>query len=116
MMELQEIFNRIKENKKKQKDIRSAFKDALASSMEYKEITDKIITLREKKKRIEGEIRSGLNSELGQLDDIKHDISTDAELLSDTALSMIMKGQTVAVKDEYDNDYEPIFSVKFKKT
>jgi len=30
-------------------------------------------------------------------------------------MTKLMKGETVEVKDEYDNTYEPIFSVRFKK-
>lgn len=116
MTSVQEIFNRINEAKKKQKDIRSAYKDALETSLEYKEINDKLKTLREKKKQIEGSIKQQFSSELTKLDDIAIDLAGDAELLSDAALTKLMKGETVEVVDEYDNKYEPQFSVKFKKT
>ncbi|MFA7654120.1 MAG: hypothetical protein WCX97_03720 [Candidatus Magasanikbacteria bacterium] len=116
MQEIQEVFNRIKETQKKQKDIRSAYKDALAGSGEYREIIDQINTLREKKKKIEGQIRNEFNQEFSELDVIQNDITSDRELLSDIALSQFMKGETIMVKDEYDNEYEPTFTVKFKKT
>ena len=50
MQDIQEIFNRMQEIKKQQKDIRSAYKESLETSLEYKEIGDKIKTLRERKK------------------------------------------------------------------
>jgi hypothetical protein len=28
----------------------------------------------------------------------------------------MMKGETVSVKDEYENEYEPVFKVAFKKS
>ena len=116
MQDLQEVFNRIKESQKKQKDINSIYKDALEGSQSYQETNDKLKALREKKKSIEGSIRADFGSEFTKLEGIKIDLKTDRELMSDIAMSQLMKGQTVEVRDEYENDYEPIFSVKFKKT
>ncbi|MFH1292215.1 MAG: hypothetical protein ABIH87_03385 [bacterium] len=116
MSNLQEVFNRIKETQKKQKEINSIYRDALASSQQYQEITEELKVLRDKKRSLEGEIKQGFTSELDKLESIKLDIKTDKEVLNDVALTTLMKGQTVQVKDEYDNEYEPVFSVNFKKT
>jgi len=35
--------------------------------------------------------------------------------MNDIALSTLMKGETVVVKDEWDNEYEPAWKVAFKK-
>ncbi len=115
MQDLQEIFNRIQEIKKKQKDIRSAYKDALEASLEYKEIGDKIKTLRERKKQIENTTKESYASEFTQLDNFKIDLESEATVLNDVALTKLMKGETVQVVDEYNNTYEPLFTVKFKK-
>lgn len=116
MPDIQEIFSRMQATKKKQKNIRSAYKDALAASGEYQEIAEKIKVLRERKKQIELVIRQNFASEFTKLEDYKIDLESDNALLADAALSQIMKGGTVEVKDEFDNKYEPIWSVKFKKT
>ena len=116
MQDLQEIFNRIQQAKKKKKDLETAYKDALATSLEFQEIKDKLKTLREKKKQIEITIREQFSSELTQIDDLKIDIASDMEMLTDIAMTKLMKGETVEVKDEYDNAYEPTFKVTFKKT
>ncbi len=115
MQDIQEIFNRIQVAKKKQKDIKSAYKDALATSLEYQELTEKMRTMRENKKRIEQATREQFSGEFIKLDDLKIDIESDQEILNDVALNKIMKGESIAIKDEYDNEYEPLFSVKFKK-
>ena len=115
MQDIQEIFNRIQENKKKQKDIRSAYKSALESSGEYKEVCEKIKTLRERKKQIENTTKESFAGELTKLDDLKIDLESDAVVLSDLALSSFVKGNTVQVVDEYNNKYEPVFKVNFKK-
>lgn len=115
MQQLQIIFTRIGETKKKMRDIRAAYKDALATSAEYKEVTDKIKTLREKKKQLEYAHKQSFASELAKLDDLKIDLASDMELLSDAAMTQLMKGETVEVEDEYGNKYDPAFKVNFKK-
>lgn len=116
MQDIQEIFNRMQEIKKQQKDIRSAYKEALDGSLEYKEIGEKMKTLRERRKQIENTIKGDFSSEYSKLEDFKIDLESDRTMLSDIALTKLMKGETVQVVDEYNNSYEPLFTVKFKKT
>jgi hypothetical protein len=46
---------------------------------------------------------------------MKIDLDSDMEMISDLALNQLMKGETVKVKDEYEVEYDPLFTVKFKK-
>ena len=115
MQNIQEIFNRIQVAKKKQKDIRTAYKDALASSLEYQELTEKLRTMREKKKQIEQTTKEQFSGEFIKLEDLKIDIESDQEMLNDIALNKVMKGESIEIRYEYDNEYEPLFSVKFRK-
>ena len=116
MQDIQEIWGRIQQIKKQQKDLRGAYKDALKASQEYVELTEKLTTMRARKKQIEATVKGDFASDFTKLDDLKIDLESDMEILSDIAMTKLMKGETVEVKDEYDNVYEPIFSVKFKKT
>lgn len=115
MQDIQQIFNRIQEAKKKQKDLKTSYREALSGSPEYQEIGDKLKTLRERKKQVEQTIKDNFSSELTKIDDLQIDIASDMELLSDAAMTQIMKGETVAVVDQYGNNYEPVFKVNFKK-
>lgn len=115
MQDLNEVFLRIQEAKKKQKDIRAQYKDALQSTSGYQELLEEIKTKRDRKKEIERTIKEQYSKEFIELDDLKIDIDSNTELLSDIALSRLIKGEQVEVNDAYDNQYEPIFSVKFKK-
>jgi predicted transposase YdaD len=101
--------------KKKQKDIKNLYRDALKNSQEYQELTEKTKTMREKKKQLEAGIKSQFTSEFTQLDAFEADIAADNQLLTDAAMTMLMKGERVEVQDEYNNVYDPIFTVKFKK-
>ncbi|NCO04558.1 MAG: hypothetical protein GW939_00240 [Candidatus Magasanikbacteria bacterium] len=115
MQDIQSVFVRIEENKKKLKDLKDTYNDALSTSQSFQEVQESLKSLKEKKKQIEQTIKDGFSSELIQMDDLKIDIASDKELLSDIALTQVMKGETVAVTDQYENEYEPTFSVKFKK-
>lgn len=112
---LLEVFNRIEDTKKKIKEIKKVYADALTGSADYQEVIEKIKTLRARKKQIEETVQSDFQSELAKLDDLKIDLQSDQELLNDAALTKLMKGETVEVEDENGNKYDPHFSVKFKK-
>jgi len=115
MQDIQQVFNRIQKARQKQKDLRKAYKDALEQTPGYKDIVDDYKDLRDKKKQVETQVKQDFAKEFEELDDLKVDIQTDQELLSDIALNKYAKGETVEVTDKDDNNYEPIFSVKFKK-
>ena len=116
MQNIQEIFNHVREMKKEQKDLRDMYKDALVQADEYEEIVEKITVLREKKKEIEMRIQAQLGRAYEKFEDLKHEVETEKEMMNDIALSTLMKGETVVVKDEFDNDYEPNWKVAFKKS
>jgi uncharacterized coiled-coil DUF342 family protein len=116
MQNIQEVFNHIREMKKEQKDLKDMYKDALAQADKYDEIVEEIKVLREKKKEIETRIQNELGRAWEKLDDLKREVDAEKEMMNDIALSTLMKGETVAVKDEWDNEYEPNWKVSFKKT
>ena len=116
MQNIQEVFNKIREMKKEQKDLRDMYKDALMQADKYEEIVEEIKVLREKKKEIETRIQGQLGRSYEKLEDLKLETETHKEMLNDIAISTLMKGETVMVKDEFENAYEPIWKVNFKKT
>lgn len=91
------------------------YRDALAGTPEYQELNDKLKTVRERKKQIEQTIREQFSHELTELEDLQVDIESDNELMSDVALTQLIKGETIDIKDQYENQYEPVFNVKFRK-
>lgn len=115
MENIQTVFNRIRESKKEQKSIKTMYREALENSEEYQKTVEDLNILKEKKIQIESAIKSDFSSEFTKLENIKVDIITDLELLSDIALNHLVKGETISVQDEKKNSYEPVFSVKFKK-
>ena len=115
MNNVQEVFDRISQIKKEQKSCKGAYKDALDNSDNYRKITEQLKALREKKKQSETIIKQELGAQYQKIEDLDLEMKSHKEMLSDTAITTLMKGDTVEVKDEYGNVYEPVWTVKFKK-
>ncbi len=115
MSSLQEVFDRIQKTKKEQKEIKQAYRDALDNNAEFRRISEELKTLKLQKKQIETDAKREFSGEFTKLEDLKIDLDSDQEMLSDLALNQLVKGETVEITDEYEAKYEPVFSVKFKK-
>ena len=114
--DLQEVFNRIRETKKEQKEIRKLYRDALDSSQEYRQIVEKFDNLKVRKKQIENEVKQDAMANFQKLDALRMHVKNDQEMLTDLAINKLLAGETVELTDQDSNKYEPIFSVNFKKT
>ncbi len=115
MKKLQEVFNRIAKSKKSKKDIMDQYRDALDNNAEYNKIKEKIKRLRDEKKSIEMMVQAQMGNAWTALENLKEDIQSDTELLSDIAVTQLMEGESLEVKDDNENEYEPQFTVRFKK-
>lgn len=115
MQSLDEVYKRLEENKKKRKEMTKMLKDELNNNARYQELQDEMKTLREEKKGIEADVQSQAGN-LSELDELKIEIATDMELLSDIALNMYANEETVEIVDQYDNKWYPQFKVTFKKS
>lgn len=116
MQDLNEVFKKINEEKKERKRIQEIYKDLLANSKPYQDAVDALADAKAKKQQIETSIRAEMPTEMDELDRIKQHIEANKQLMTDLALTKLMKGETVEIKDEQDTTYEPVFSVRFKKT
>lgn len=115
MQDLQHVFNRIRETKAEQKELRKMYKDSLNNSREYADVVEKLDALKERKKAIETEIKEDNTSNFKKLDALRMHVKTDNEMLSDLALNKLMAGETVEIVDGENQRFEPVFTVRFKK-
>lgn len=115
MTELQEIYLRLKQSRGEKKKVNQIFKDVLDQSKPYKEVLEELKALKAKKLQLEHEIRADFSKEEEQVERLSLDIKSDVVLLSDIALTKMMKGETVELTDENEVKYEPVFKVTFKK-
>lgn len=112
---LQEVFKRIQDRKKEQSEIKKTYRDALSVNGAYQEILEELESLKLKKKQLEAGVQADFKEEFDKLEGLKLNIAGDTQILSDLALTQLTSGQTVKIVDEYKTEYEPIFTVKFKK-
>jgi predicted transcriptional regulator len=116
MPNVQEIFNRIQEKQKEQKTLRGIHRDVYTNSAALQQVLEEMKDLKEKKKKIENALKADLKSELDKMDEIKNYIASDREMLSNLALTQLIKGEAIQITDEHNNKYEPIFTVRFAKS
>lgn len=115
MPSLEEVYNRLRDKKREKGEIQKAFKDELANNPRYTQVAEQLKTLKEEKKSIENQAWASASADAQKLDLLALDIESDKEMLSDMALNMYTKGQTVEIVDEFNTRWVPKFSVAFKK-
>ena len=115
MSNIQEVFDRIQKSKKELRELKGAYKDALANNGSYQKTMEQLRAYKMNKQKVEDQTKEEMGKDYQRIEDLQFDIKSDQELLSDLSLNQLVKGQTVEVKDEAENTYEPLFVVKFKK-
>ena len=115
MQDIQVLFNELQLMKKEQKEIKKEYRDALMNANGYEEVSDELKKLREKKKQIETMTQSQMGERYAHLEDLKKKSEESEQAITDVAMSTLMEGKSIEIKDEYDNAYEPIYKITFKK-
>lgn len=115
MRDIQSVFYRLNDNRKKYKELQDFFKERFMENLQYKGLHENTLELNAKKKAIKEQIYEMNHSEHTKMQDLKIDMDSDKEVLSDIVLSTVSKGEKVEIVSEYKQTLLPIFSVSFKK-
>lgn len=113
---INDVFKRIQEKKKEQRELKRMFRDALSVNGEYQEVLEELEALKLKKKKIELGVKSDFKEEHDKIEGLKLNIAGDNQMLSDLALTQLTSGEEVKIVDENKVEYEPVFTVRFKKS
>lgn len=113
---IEDVFKRIKDKKKEQSELKKMYRDALSVNGDYQEMLEELETLKLKKKKLEAGVQSDFKEEFDKIEGLKLNISGDTQMLSDLALTQLTSGKEVKIIDENKVEYEPIFTVRFKKS
>lgn len=116
MPQLHEVHQRIQQNKAERRELNKIFKDEVRNHARHTELVEQIQTLKEEKKGIEDEIHANALGDAQKLDELRIEIQTDIELISDIALNMYVNKEPVEIVDENDQKWTPVFVVKFEKS
>ncbi|KKP80157.1 MAG: hypothetical protein A2271_03635 [Candidatus Moranbacteria bacterium RIFOXYA12_FULL_35_19] len=115
MRDIQEIWSEIEKLKIEQKEIRKDYKETLEGTDNYEKTVEEAKILREKKKQIESIVQERMGLRYNRFEEIKNKISELQEMLTDVAMTNLMDGKTISIKDQNQNEYEPIYRITFKK-
>jgi hypothetical protein len=115
MQDMQKIFDEIQEFKKTRKEIGKEYRDALTQTSGYQEVKEEIKKLREKKNLLEEGVQSEMGSRYEEFETAKNEILSLEEMLTDIALTNLMDGKTINIKDKDNVEYEPQYKITFKK-
>ncbi|MFZ5982258.1 MAG: hypothetical protein ACOYS2_01620 [Patescibacteria group bacterium] len=115
MRDIQEIFNEIQELKLEQKEIRAEYKDALSNANEYEETVEEAKKLRDKKKQLESVTQGNMGSRYKRFEEIKKKLDELQEMMTDVAMTTLMDGKSISLKDKQEHEYEPVYKVSFRK-
>lgn len=115
MPSLEEVHGRLRVKAREKSELQKAFKDELANNPRYQQIAEQLKVLKEEKKSIENQVWAASSADAQKLDLLALDIKSDREILSELALNMYVKGETVQIVDEYNARWVPKFAVSFKK-
>ncbi len=115
MSTIQDTFFKIQDTKKKQREIRAVYREALGKSHPYQDVSTEIRALREKKKGIEDRIKSEYAREFDMLDDCAETLKVEQDHISNMVLASLSKGEIIKVRDMRNNAYDPIVKVVFRK-
>lgn len=113
--EIPDIFKRMQEAKKESRELKRSYKDALSVNGEYQKVLEELEALKLKKKQVEGVVKDSFKEEFDKLEGLKLHIAGDNQLISDLAVRKLAEGEMIKLVDEYKVEYEPVFSVRFKK-
>jgi septal ring factor EnvC (AmiA/AmiB activator) len=115
MKNIQEIFDKIQEIKKVRKEIGKEYRDALSQSSGYQDAKEELERIRAKKKQFESAVQSEMGSRFEGLEKAKREIADLEQVISDIALTNLMNGENINIKDENNAEYEPSYKITFKK-
>jgi hypothetical protein len=115
MLTLQEIFNRIQEHQREMRELTRIKKDLLESAGDYESLVEETKTLRARKKQMENGVEARMTEQAKKIELLKRAVADDKQLLADLALKNLLQGETVKVVGSREEEYEPLFTVRFRK-
>ena len=115
MQDPQKVFSELQEKRKQLKELKRQFREELEAIPEYVELAEKKKSLNERIKQIKTSVEQSNPELANKIDDLKIDIASDKEMLSDILLNKYVAGEQVELKDEFNNNFQMAFSFTLKK-
>ena len=114
MATIREVLERLEKNKHERKIIKETIGQALLGSAAWVKCDEEV---KQEKSRLNGIKQTVLSSFQGDVDELErlnNEIKNDSEVLSDIAMTMFMKGESIDIEHK-GKRYEPKIKVSFKQ-
>lgn len=113
--QLSMLFENFKSNVISKREQSEIIKNLFKNSELWRQAKDDYDKFRAKLKQIENTLLQDCPKEQEIIDQLNAEIKNDELVMSDTALTMLLKGERVEVEDKNGQKYEPVLKVKFVK-
>ncbi|MFA5396184.1 MAG: hypothetical protein WC346_09280 [Methanogenium sp.] len=115
MQHLEEILNRVREQKSKLKELQKSVRDHLESDAEYLKLRDEFKALSEKKKSTVSSLLESIPELSSEVEALRNSIKEDSQLASDIAVTKYASGESVHFTDKSKNvEFIPKFTVSYQ--
>lgn len=114
MATIREVIDRLEANKQERKKLKEIITQGLEQNGPWANARDEVREEKERLKRVEMNVLADYASEVDQLEKLNLEIKNDKEVLSDIAMAMFMKGESIEVETK-GKKWEPTFTVSFKQ-
>lgn len=115
MANIREVLDRLEKCKAERKIIKEALGQMLLGSAAWVKCNDEVTNEKARLKSIRESVLSSAQSDVDELERLNLEIKNDTEVLSDIALTIIMKGETIDLQDSDGKKYEAKLKVDFKQ-
>lgn len=113
---LKENLLKLEELQRQVASIKAMIRDQVLNDPEYNRIQKDIEDLNSKKKKIISRINSENKADIETIEKISGEIKMERQVISDLALSALIRKEDTRVTDKNGMILAPVISVKFKKT
>jgi hypothetical protein len=115
MQTIQQIFLRLQENKKQLLEVKKELKVHYVETPGFTMADEEKKVINEKLKALKAQVHEQYPDLTTKMEDLKIDIESDKQLLTDIVMTDYVAGKTVEVKDQFQQQCFPLFTVKFVK-
>lgn len=114
MANIREVLDRLEKCKAERKIIKEALGQMLLGSAAWVKCNDEVANEKARLKSIRESVLSSAQSDVDELERLNLEIKNDTEVLSDIAMAMFMKGESIEIENK-GKKYEPKIKVSFKQ-
>lgn len=108
----QEVFARVNELKDQLKEKKNELKDCWLQNPDYERVEKEIEMLHEKRLALRQEINAMYPELIETIDVLKLELKSEKELFTDMMVAKTMKGESIELRDQYEQPCLPFFNVK----